>query len=247
MPINWDDPNVNWDSGLQWDINNGDGLGNVEPYLDLITSEHQGQPNFFAALTALLQPSVDQAAMVQTIPGLFDFDVAVGAQLDAVGLWIGVTRYLSIPLTGVYFTFNDAVLGFDSGSWQGPGNPVSEVVALDDEAYRLLLRARIAANHWDGTIPGAYAIWQTVFAGTGYGILIVDHGDMSMDLGLFGRVPDAVTLALFTGGFLDLRPCGVRLNGYIVPTDEGPFFGFDADSDALGGFDVGSWATFITP
>ncbi len=247
MPINFDDPNVSWDSGLQWDINNGTGFGDITRYLNLITNEHQGQPNFFAALTALLQPPADLGALVLTLPTLFDLDVAVGAQLDAVGLWIGITRYLPIPLSGVYFSFDTTGLGFDSGTWQGPSNPTSEVVALSDDAYRVLLFARIAANHWDGTIPGAYAIWTAVFAGTGFNIMIIDNGDMTMDMGIFGAVPDAVTIALFTGGYLDLRPAGVRLNNYIIPSTSGPYFGFDTENDALSGFDEGCWPTFIAP
>jgi hypothetical protein len=222
--------------------------GDITPYLDLITSEHRDKPRFIATISATLQPMADAQAVLATIPGLFDLDVAVGSQLDEVGEWVGQTRYLSTPLTGVYFSFDTAGLGFDQGVWQGPFDPSTGVVALQDEPYRTLLRAVIAANHWDGTIPSAYAAWNIIFAGTGYSILIQDFGDMTMLFGLIGPTLDSVTKALLTGGYLTLKPSGVKIAGYVIPSVEGaPLFGFDVDNPTISGFDTGAWSTNLPP
>jgi hypothetical protein len=118
---------------------------------------------------------------------------------------------------------------------------------LGDDAYRTLLQATIAAHHWDSSVPDAYDIWDILFAARGIFILIFDNHDMSMDLGISGAVPDAATYTLFTGGYLSLRPSGVRINQYIIPTAPGgPLFAFDADTPYLAGFDVGVWAEFIS-
>lgn len=118
---------------------------------------------------------------------------------------------------------------------------------LSDDDYRTLLRATIASHHWDGSVPDAYRVWDVLFASKGIYVLIIDNMDMSMDLGISGAVPDAGTYALFTGGYLSLRPAGVRINQYIVPTAPGgPLFAFDADTPFLAGFDVGVWAEFIS-
>lgn len=220
----------------------------LQDYLNLVTSAYQDKPDFIAALTAVLQPLVDQQALLATIPGLYDLDVAVGEQLDVVGVWVGRSRALREPLQNVYFSFDDALLGFDAGVWQGPYDPVSGLVNLPDDPYRNLLKAVIAANHWDGTIPSAYANWQQVFAGTGYVILIVDNEDMSMDIGVVGAVLDPITLALLRAGFLDLRPDGVLINFYFVPSVVGaPIFGFDISTPMIAGFDTGAWATLYAP
>jgi hypothetical protein len=212
-------------------------------YTSLITSEHQSAPRFMAMVSVLAQWAVDRRARLASIPALYDIDTAVGQQLDRVGEWVGISRNLSIPLTGVYFSFDTVGLGFDQGTWQGPFDPTTGLVALPDDQYRILLYATIAANNWDGTVPGAYAAWNTVFAPLGYSILIADNQDMTMDVVLVGPTPDAVTLALFTGGYLNLRPAGVGINNYYLPTVPNiPVFGFDVENSAIAGFDVGAWA-----
>ena len=193
-------------------------------------------------LSALLEPVVGATALMSTMPSLFDLDNAVGAQLDVVGDWIGVKRFLKTPLTGVYFAFDTDGVGFDQGTWSSEFQPTDQFVKLGDEQYRTLLRARIANNQWDGTIPGAYAAWDAAFVGTGYGILIQDFGNMHMLFALTGVVPDAVTLALFTGGYLNVKPAGVSIDTFMTPTvPDAPYFGFDIEASGISGFDDGAW------
>jgi hypothetical protein len=214
----------------------------ITDYTSLITSEHADKPNFMAMVSLLAQWAVDRRNLLASIPGLYDIDTAVGQQLDRVGEWVGISRNLSLPLTGVYFSFDTAGLGFDQGTWQGPFDPTTGLVALPDDQYRILLYATIAANNWDGTVPGAYVAWSTVFAPLGYSILIADNQNMTMDVVLVGPAPDAVTLALFTGGYLNLRPAGVGISNYYLPTvPDTPVFGFDAENSGISGFDVGAW------
>lgn len=241
---NWDSdqPNAYWDVGLQWDVNVGPSSGDVQPYLNLITSEHADKPDFTAMIAAVLQPLADSQVLLAGIPGLYDLDAAVAAQLDTTGLWIGDTRNISVPLPDVYFSLDIAGQGFDEGTWFGPGDSVDGLVVLPDAYYRTLLYARVAANQWNGTIPGAYAVWDTLFEGTGIGILIQDLGDMSIIYALTGPVPDAVTLALFTGGYLDIVPAGVGVAAYFTPSVAStPYFGFDVENSSISGFDVGAW------
>lgn len=209
-----------WDSGLSWDVNIGDPAGDINPYLDLITSEHRDKPDFIALLTVYLQGLADLQVTLASMLLKFDLDTAVGDQLDKVGEWVGFSRDIPVALTDVYFSLDNVDLGLDFGSMQGPGDPDTGLVSLPDDAYRTLLRAKVAANHWDGSIPGAYTAWDLAFVNTGFSIKIHDKGDtapMHMDYELTGPPPDALTLALFTGGFLNLRPAGVMIDNYIVP------------------------------
>jgi hypothetical protein len=223
-------------------VNVGPSLGDVTPYTSLITSKHNQKPKFMDMVANVAQPFADNVAVVQSLYQKFDIDVAVGDQLDKVGEWIGASRQISVPLTGVYFSLDDPLLGFDQGVWFNSFNPVSGVTFLDDEGYRTLLRARIANNRWSGSIEDAYAIWDTAFAGTGVGILIQDYGNMHMLMALTGAIPNAVTLALFRGGYLNIKPAGVKIDGYLTPSvDDAPYFGFDVDNAFIAGFDTGAW------
>src|ERR1700761_2587677 len=114
----------------------------VSKYLDLVTSEHADKPNFNAMIAVLTQPFVDMQNLMASMPGLFDLDTAIGAQLDRVGLWVGISRVLKIPLQGVYFSFDTEGLGWDQGTWKGPFDPADQLVSLGDEPYRRLLRAK---------------------------------------------------------------------------------------------------------
>jgi hypothetical protein len=161
-------------------------------YTTKVTSEHNDKPNFMAMVSLLAQALVDEQKTLLSMPGLYDLDAAVGVQLDSVGEWIGLTRWVQVPFGG------------------------SSLQELDDQHYRILLRARIISNQWDGTVPDAYLAWSVLFAGTGLQVLIQDYDNMSMGLGLTGP-SDAETQALFLAGLLELKPSGVSVAYYIGP------------------------------
>lgn len=240
---NWDSgqPNARWDAGLDWDTNVGPSPGDVQQYLKLVTSEHATKPKFMAMLAAVCQPLADLQVVLESIPALFDLDVAVGNQEDILGQWIGASRNIDVPLEGVFFSWATSGLGWGQGNWTS-NIDATQLVVLPDAQYRTLLFATSAANQWDGTIPGAYEIWNTLFAGTGIGILIQDYGNMHMALALTGPVPDAVTLALFTGGFLNLKPAGVHIDNYYTPVvPDTPYFGWGVENASISGWSVGYW------
>ncbi|HHL4079952.1 DUF2612 domain-containing protein [Burkholderia sola] len=216
-------------------------MADLTDYTALITSEHRHLPRFSAVLGALVQPLVDQMNVLQSMPGKFDLDNAVGVQLDDVGLWVGVSRKIRTPLSGIYFSFDVGGLGFDQGIWKGPFDPDTGLTVLDDDTYRLVIRAKIGANHWDGTLASSAAILNSIFDSGTY-VFIEDHQDMSMTIGISGKVPSAVFLALLAGGYIPLKPEGVRVNYTIVTTvDSAPLFGFDMSGSYVAGFDVGAW------
>ncbi|RQZ76381.1 DUF2612 domain-containing protein [Burkholderia glumae] len=218
-------------------------MAHLTDYTGLITSEHQPRPNFMAVVTALVSPLVDAVNVLDGMPALFDLDAAIGDQLDVVGLWVGVSRNIQIPLTGVYFSLDVAGLGFDQGTWKGPFDPDTGLTMLDDATYRLVIRAKIGANHWDGTLGQSAAILDSIFdADTS--VFIEDHQDMSMTIGISGKVPSAVFLALLSGGYIPLKPEGVLVDYTIVTTVNGAsLFGFDMTGPFVSGFDAGAWGT----
>lgn len=239
--------------------------GDVSPYTGMITSEHADKPKFVATVAFAAQPFADNIATAEALETLFDLDTAVGQQLDTVGQWIGLTRYLKTPVAGAFFSWGTPGLGWGEGFWRSPGDSPGELVVLPDDQYRTLLRAKVVANHWNGAIdkdpslyvngdvngqlkPGAidtsaYAIFDAIFAGTGFTFFIEDHGDLTMSLGLIGMNPDPLTLALFKGGYLDVKPAGVRIKDYVTATGSGKIFSWGIESPIFGGWGEASWAT----
>lgn len=218
-------------------------MADLTEYTGLITSEHNQRPKFMAVVEALAQPMVALRNLMGTMPDKFDLDQAVGVQLDAVGLWVGISRRVATPLTGVYFSFDTAGVGFDQGNWKGPFDPDTGLTLLDDDTYRLVLRAKIGANQWDGTLESTAAILNSIFNGDTY-VFIQDNQDMSMTIGISGKVPSAVFLALLDGGYIPLKPEGVRVNVVIVTSVDGALiFGLDMDNNLVAGFDTGAWGT----
>lgn len=124
-------------------------------YLKLVTSQHYDKPKFITWLTANLDILDDADTIIKNIDAAFDIDSALGSQLDTMGQVLGVSRYL---------TFQPSV---DSPT-------------LDDEAYRFVLKAKIAQNQWDGTAPGLTDLWNNLFPLAP--INIVDNQDMTCDI-----------------------------------------------------------------
>ena len=220
-------------------------MADLSQYTDLITSEHNKRPKFMAVVETLAEPMVDLQNVLSAMPGKFDLDNAVGDQLGTIGLWVGISRDVPVPLTGVYFSLDIDGLGFDQGSWKGPFDPDAGLTRLDDDTYRLVIRAKIGANHWDGTLESSKAILDSIFGG-GTFVFIQDNQDMSMTIGIAGVIPSAVFLAVLANGFIPLKPEGVRINIVIVTTVDGaPMFGFDMSNNLVAGFDTGAWGTSL--
>jgi hypothetical protein len=149
----------------------------IVQYLDRIISEYRNQPNFLSVVEIEIRDFVQNQNTVLGLPALFDVDVAVGQQLDFTGEWIGLTRFIVEPVVPVYFSLDTPGAGLDQAVWEPPP-PLTistAVVALDDNDYRTLLKARILANTWDGTTDGAYAAWNYLFNPRGFQVFIQEN------------------------------------------------------------------------
>jgi hypothetical protein len=181
-------------------------------YLSLLTSEYRLAPNLNAWVQAILEPLDDATNCIQTITPAFDLDTATGVQLEVVGAIIGQAQTVSFQ----------------------PRDGVSPV--LDTETYRLLLRASIAQNQWDGTVSSLQPIWQTLFPGGT--IRIVDNQNMSATIVMSG-VFSSIVQDLISNGLIVPRPQGVE---YTYTFAELPLFGTDENNGFIAGVDLGHLA-----
>jgi hypothetical protein len=218
----------------------------VNDYLNLITSEHRNKPNFIATVEAAVAPLVQIQTLLEAMIDLFDIDMTpVGDQLDIIGQWVGASRKINSAFAGIYFTWDDTDSdGWDMGIWQQPGAPAALVI-LPDDVYLTYIKAKIALNSWDGTTEGAYRIWAEVLPQ--YNLMFQDNQDMSFIFAISGTPLDSLTKALVVGGYLPMKPEGIRISDFVFPVDTNPLFAWDCESAGLGGWDEGSWGEWVAP
>lgn len=181
-------------------------------YLNLITSEYKNSPKFVAFLSAVIKMLEDASFCIDSMTGAFDIDLAFGAQLDVLGQIVGVSRIVNFQPSG-------------------GASPI-----LDDTTYRILLKATIANNQWDGTIGSLYPIWKQLFPSGN--IVIIDNQNMTATLIMTGAF-SSILKDLISNGYIIPRPQAVL---YTYDFGSLPLFGFDRDDSFIAGFDTGKWA-----
>lgn len=207
-------------------------------YLGLITSEHNDKPKFNAMVEAVTGCFAGAYDVALSIPGLFDLDTAVGAQLDIVGLWVGQSRNIPGVLVVQFFGFSDnpAALSYGEegqpaygGRFYEEGEPIGSTSILGDPEYRMLLRAKIVKNHAKGTTADIIKALTFIFAAPA----VVDDttGDMSIGVAI-GRELTFVERAILTELDILPRPAGVRIRWMAYYNAEG-YLGFEGQPGAV--------------
>lgn len=153
-------------------------------YLDLIVPEHR-KPKLLQWLNCLLEKIEDIEKCADRIDICFDLDNAQGKQLDILGELVGRQRELTFQ----------------------PSKNESSI--LEDDIYKTVIRAKIGINHWNGTIPSIYTLWENLFPN--YKLYIKDNQDMSMDIVVAGNLTD-LEKSLVHDGYIVPRPEGVKQN-----------------------------------
>ena len=221
----------------------------MSKYTDRITNYHATKPKFFAHIDLSTRPFTDVSTAMQGFIPAFDIDTAVGVQLDQAGEWIGRNRVVSQPISGIYFAFDTDGLGYDQGVWQGPYDPNNGYTSLSDDTYRVILKAKIAINNWDGQNDSLPDILDTALAGSGLRMQIVDNQDMTISVWVFPETDiNDVSLELLAAirqGYLTVKAAGVWAGDIQTPSEGNQLFGFDLENDYIAGFDEGAWGVTL--
>ncbi|EJG9541535.1 DUF2612 domain-containing protein [Salmonella enterica] len=226
----------------------------MSKYTDLITNYHATKPKFVEHIDLVTRPLTETSAAINGLINAFDIDHATGIQLDILGQWIGLSRVVSQPISGVYFSWDTDGLGYDQGVWQGPYDPDSGYTSLSDETYRIVLKTKTAINNWDGRNDSLPPILDAALDGSGLKMQIVDNQDMTIGIWVFPETDiSSVSLELIAAirqGYLTVKATGVWGGSIEIPSVETPsegnrFFGFDMDNEYISGFDAGSWGTLL--
>lgn len=183
----------------------------VDKYTQLITNEHVDKPKFRETVVASTEPYVDIQNVLNELIVDFDIDSAIGVQLDAVGAWIGQSRNVTVPILGVYFTWDDTSVntGWDVGNWKGVGQPDDFTIVLNDNEYRSLLKSKILSNNWKGVNEDVYDIIDA-YVTTTTPITVSDNQDMTQTITLPQAELTQDQIDVITSGYVIITPAGVR-------------------------------------
>jgi hypothetical protein len=177
-------------------------------YQGLITSEYKNSVKFNAWITANLKYLDNNSQITDMLDAVFDIDAAIGVQLDALGVILGRSRTLTFQ----------------------PSDGVSPV--LEDNYYRLVLKAKILINHWDGLLQSISPQWSILFPNSVF--IVRDNQDMSMDIIISATTP--LERDLLEHAYIVPKPQGVLIN-YYFGTE--PFFGYDLETSSISGYEEG--------
>lgn len=204
-------------------------------YTTLITSLHADKPAFVATVALTTGAFGDMYDTALELTRVFDVDTAVGVQLDIIGLWVGILRKQLVPVTGAFFSWNTTGLGWNEANWRGPYEPNEGIVDLDDDTYRVLIKAKIGGNYWQGAFDEVQVIGSTVLQSAGVQCFVLDNMDMSTTVYILGA-PTKVLLEMINRGLVPPKAAGVKILGYILASSPGaPFFPLSAPPTTEGG------------
>lgn len=211
-------------------------------YTPLITNEYSDKPRFVATVALLTSAASAAAEVSASLTTAFSVDDAVGVQLDAVGLWVGVSRRQIVPIADAFFTWDDADLGWNRANWKGPYEATEGITVLDDDTYRAVIKAKIGSNYWDGSDLALNDIGQSAFAELGVHCFVLDNLDMSTTVYILGN-PTQALIELIKRGVAPPKTAGVKVNGYILASAPGaPFFALSVPTTSeVAGLDFGSF------
>lgn len=173
---------------------------NKEFYLNLITSEHITKPKYKAWVDTLLTPFVDIINLNDSIKRAFYLSNASGVQLDILGKILVLNRQVNFQ----------------------PSDGSSQI--LNDDYYRVILKAKVVKNQWKGTISNFYQFWNVLFQDQPLSIYLVDNQDMEPIVVIWNSQVTPMIQDLLTYGYIIPKPAGLGLT--VRRIDQEGVFGF---------------------
>jgi hypothetical protein len=204
-----------------------------------VAAQYANSPTMLALINGM-NSAIDPSADINKFySDMFNISTAVGYGLDCWGRIVNVSRVLSVPAavpTENYLGFAESgtgVFAFGWGIWYlGVRN---NNFVLSDDAYRLLILLKAAANIANCSIPGINFILKQLFVGQGRAY-VTDVGDMQLVLA-FEFILSPVQVAILLQSGIVPTPCGVGYN--VMGIDVTRTWGFAEAGTSAAGFNNG--------
>jgi hypothetical protein len=184
------------------------------PFFDpaqTIASQYQNSPTLLSLIESMRQNLLLDDTFEKFYEYVWDIDTAQGFGLDILGRVLNIPRQFNVP----------AIFPFDAPSG---------LLSLNDDQYRIVLRAKAATNISVASIPAINAVLRTLFAGRG-NAYVVNVGNMHMSYSLLFAVT-GVEFGIMQQQEALPAPAAVQIDGIQSVQN---YFGFA---------EAGSWSTF---
>lgn len=182
--------------------------GILDGYLNMVPSANRDKPKFIADLSIDLKILETLFTLCGKIDSIYKIDNAFGAWLDVIGEIVGASRTVLISETEAYL--------------------------LNDEDYKIYIKAKVAKNAWNGQIDSLQDLWYELF-GTNIGIF--DNQNMSINVYIIGNFSNNI-LRLIKANKIVPKPVGVHINYYIL---KNRIFSYGYDNNIYTGYG-GDWS-----
>lgn len=241
-------------------------LFEIQQYLDVARSrvteqfkcdpqEQTGAVVFDRYIQLLLGGKIELQEVFRQLMQERSIDTAIGAQLDIIGEIVGQPRelidtallpyfaYLGYPDAKSFGDLDNITLG---GLYRGVNDPVAGNTLLNDDQYRLFIKAKIIKNSTNATPDQLLDFIKFVFNSPQN--QIIEEGDATYTLMVGRQLSPFETVLLtyisYSSGYPSRfvpKPIGVRVNygTYIA----GDAFAFQGVANAKGYGDLSSVAT----
>ena len=191
-------------------------MNHENQYTELIAGAHFEKPKYSRFIYEITEPLNIARKRLALLYENFDVDTAVGVQLDAIGVRVGISRHLPMKLIGIYFALDDVDgVGFDRGVWKGKYGKNQSV------------------PEFLNTVLGYFGVPAKIFD-------FQDEQNMHVVLNMTKSETPPIVWELISRRLIDIVAAGVGMQ--IV--DNEPYFGFDYETASVKGFDEGHFFPF---
>lgn len=164
-------------------------------YANLLIFQYLQKPKAYAQVKSSVLPLL-MDKLPSKVQDAFNIVDAVGAQLDVLGKYVGVSR---------------------------TGLTLNGLVRLEDDDYRKLIRLVVIKNNSGSSLSDIQSLLAANFPGE---ILVSDNQTMGLNYVLLESLGTSDLLEILVTGSYMPAPMGVQTSVTIVPSHQYPFFGF---------------------
>jgi hypothetical protein len=180
------------------------------PYATIISQ--YSNSNIIDGIITSLAAALDLTELMDSFyDDMMNPDTAIGYGLDVIGRIVDVSRTLPFSGSTTFLGFNEASswTGFGQGGFFSGGSTTTNV-QLSDSDYRTLIRAKMAGNISDGSIPSINNILLTLFPNRGI-CYVADGLNMSLTY-TFNFALNPIEVAIIQESGVLPNPTGVIVN-----------------------------------